>query len=57
MAKGYRGGGFGGMGSLGGGMNQANLMKQAQKMRPGYAENAGELEGRSYTATAGRAAL
>ena len=39
MAKGYRGGGFGGMGSLGGGMNQANLMKQAQKMRQDMLKN------------------
>ena len=53
MAKGYRGGGFGGMGSLGGGMNQANLMKQAQKMRQDMLKMLAELEGRSYTASAG----
>ncbi len=33
MAKGYRGGSFGGGMSMGGGMRQSDLMKQAQKMQ------------------------
>ena len=51
MAKGYRGGGFGGgMPARGGAMNQSNLLKQAQKMQE-------ELESRNFTATAGGGAV
>ena len=46
MAKGYRGGSFGGGMSMGGGMRQSDLMKQAQKMQE-------ELDAKTYSASAG----
>ena len=46
MAKGYRGGGFGGMGSMGG-MRQGDLMKQAQKMQQDMMKLQEELENRT----------
>ena len=52
MAKGYRGGGFGGMSSMGG-MRQGDLMKQAQKMQQDMMKLQEELENRTYTAAAG----
>ena len=53
MAKGYRGGGYGGMGGMGGAMRQNDLMKQAQKMQQDMLKMQEELENRTYTATAG----
>ena len=53
MAKGYRGGGYGGMGSMGGSMRQNDLMKQAQKMQQDMLKMQEELENRTYKATAG----
>ncbi len=47
MAKGYRGGGFGG------GMNQAAMMKQAQKMQQDLLRMQEEMEAQTYTAAAG----
>ncbi len=52
MAKGYRGGGFSGMGAMGG-MRQSDLMKQAQKMQQDMLKLQEELENRTYTAAAG----
>ena len=47
MAKGgFRGGSFGGM-------NQANMMKQAQKMQQDLLKMQEELEAQNYTATSG----
>ena len=60
MAKGYRGGGMrGGMprGMGMGGMNQMDLMKQAQKMQEDMLKAQAELETRSYTANAGGGAV
>ena len=53
MAKGYRGGGYGGMGGMGGAMRQNDLMKQAQKMQQDMLKMQEELENRTYKATAG----
>ena len=53
MAKGYRGGSFGGGMSMGGGMRQSDLMKQAQKMQQDMLKMQEELEQAEYTATAG----
>ncbi len=53
MAKGYRGGSYGGMGGMGGSMRQNDLMKQAQKMQQDMLKMQEELENRTYTATAG----
>lgn len=53
MAKGYRGGSFGGMGGMAGGMRQSDLIKQAQKMQADMLKMQEELESRTYTATAG----
>lgn len=53
MAKGYRGGGYGGIGGMGGAMRQNDLMKQAQKMQQDMLKMQEELENRTYTATAG----
>jgi len=44
--SGFRGGGYGGM-------NQANMMKQAQKMQQELLKMQQELEAQSYSATAG----
>ena len=49
MAKGGFRGSYGG----GGGMNQMNMMKQAQKMQEDLLKMQGELETRSYTAASG----
>jgi len=50
MAK----GGFRGMpGGMGGGMNQAAMIKQAQKMQQEMLRMQEELENKTYTATAG----
>lgn len=49
MAKGGFRGGYGG----GGGMNQANLMKQAQKMQEDMRKAQEELEAASFEATSG----
>ena len=62
MAKGYRGGGMRGgmprgMGMGMGGMNQVDLMKQAQKMQEDMLKAQAELETRSYTANAGGGAV
>ena len=53
MAKGGFRGGYGGMG----GMSQANMMKQAQKMQAEHAKMQTELEQSSFTATAGGGAV
>lgn len=54
MAKGgFRGGFGGGMG----GMNQASMMKQAQKMQAELARMQAELEESTFTATAGGGAV
>ena len=53
MAKGYRGGSYGGMGGMGGSMRQTDLMKQAQKMQQDMLKMQEELENRTYTASAG----
>ncbi|HIT29339.1 MAG TPA: YbaB/EbfC family nucleoid-associated protein [Candidatus Scatomorpha stercoravium] len=53
MAKGGFRGGYGGMG----GMSQANMMKQAQKMQAELAKMQTELEQSSFTATAGGGAV
>ena len=53
MAKGYRGGSFGGGMSMGGGMSQSNLMKQAQKMQQDMLKMQEELDAKTYTATSG----
>ena len=53
MAKGGFRGGYGGMG----GMSQANMMKQAQKMQQELAKMQAELEASSFTATAGGGAV
>ena len=50
MAKGGFRGGFGGM-------NQANMMKQAQKMQQELAKMQAELESSTFTATAGGGAV
>ena len=50
MAKGYRGGSFGGGMSMGGGMRQSDLMKQAQKMQQDMLKMQEELEQKTYTA-------
>lgn len=47
MAKGFRGG------MPGGGMNQANMIKQAQKMQADMLKMQEELEQATYTAAAG----
>ena len=49
MAKGGFRGGYGGMG----GMNQANMMKQAQKMQEELRKMQEELEASSFEATSG----
>ena len=50
MARsGFRGGGYGGLG----GMNQSQMMKQAQKMQQELAKMQEELEQAEYTAAAG----
>ena len=49
MAKGGFRGGYGGMG----GMSQANMMKQAQKMQQELAKMQAEPEASTFTATAG----
>ena len=49
MAKGGFRGGYGGMG----GMSQANMMKQAQKMQEELRRMQEELEASSFEATAG----
>ena len=51
MAKGFRGGGFGGKSPMGG-MNRSDLMKQAQKMQEEMLKTQEELENRTYKATA-----
>ena len=56
MAKGFRGGGFGGKGAMGG-MRQNDLMKQAQKMQEEMMKTQEELESRTYTATSGGGAV
>ena len=53
MAKGYRGGSFGGGMSMGGGMRQSDLMKQAQKMQQDMLKMQEELDARTYSASAG----
>ena len=53
MAKGGFRGGYGGMG----GMNQASMMKQAQKMQSELAKLQAELEQSSFTAAAGGGAV
>ena len=53
MAKGYRGGSFGGGMSMGGGMRQSDLMKQAQKMQQDMLKMQEELEVKQYEAAAG----
>ena len=54
MAKGFRGGGFGGKGGgMAGGMRQSDLMKQAQKMQQEMLKTQEELEARTYTASSG----
>ena len=53
MAKGYRGGSFGGMGGMGGAMRQNDLMKQAQKMQQDMLKMQEELEQATYEASAG----
>ena len=52
MAKGYRGGSFGGGMSMGGGMNM-NMIKQAQKMQQDMLKMQEELDARTYSASAG----
>ena len=56
MAKGFRGGGFGGKSPMGG-MNRSDLMKQAQKMQEEMLKTQEELENRTYKATAGGGAV
>ena len=56
MAKGFRGGGFGGKGSMGG-MNRSDLMKQAQKMQEEMMKTQEELENRTFKSTAGGGAV
>jgi DNA-binding YbaB/EbfC family protein len=56
MAKGFRGGGFGGKGAMGG-MRQNDLMKQAQKMQEEMLRTQEELENRIYTSSAGGGAV
>lgn len=56
MAKGFRGGGFGGKAAMGG-MRQSDLMKQAQKMQEEMLKTQEELENRTYKATAGGGAV
>ena len=53
MAKGYRGGSFGGGMSMGGGMRQSDLMKQAQKMQQDMLKMQEEMEAKEYEATSG----
>ena len=53
MAKGYRGGSFGGGMSMGGGMRQSDLMKQAQKMQQDMLKMQEELDAKTYSASAG----
>ena len=57
MAKGYRGGSFGGGMSMGGGMRQSDLMKQAQKMQQDMQRMQQELQTREFTATVGGGAV
>ena len=52
MAKGYRGGSFGGGMSMGG-MGQSSFMKQAQKMQQDMMKMQEELDAKTYTATSG----
>ena len=52
MAKGYRGGSFGGGMSMGGGMNM-NMIKQAQKMQQDMLKMQEELDAKTYSASAG----
>ena len=47
----------GGFNGMGGGMNMANLMKQAQKMQEKMQEQAKEMETKSFSATAGGGAV
>jgi DNA-binding YbaB/EbfC family protein len=56
MAKGFRGGGFGGKSPMGG-MNRSELMKQAQKRQEEMLKTQEELENRTYKATAGGGAV
>ena len=53
MAKGFRGGGFGGKGAMGG-MRQNDLMKQAQKMQEEMLRTQEELENRIYSIESSR---
>ena len=53
MAKGYRGGSFGGGMSMGGGMRHSDLMKQAQKMQQDMLKMQEGLDARTYSAWAG----
>ena len=53
MAKGYRGGSFGGGMSMDGGMRQSDLMKQAQRMQRQMEEQQAALESKEFTPTAG----
>ena len=53
MAKGYRGGSFGGGMSMGGGMRQSDLMKQAQKMQQDMLKMQQELEEKEFSAKSG----
>lgn len=57
MAKGFRGGGFGGGKGSMGGMRQSDLMKQAQKMQEEMLKTQEELESRTYTASSGGGAV
>ncbi len=57
MAKGFRGGSFGGSKGGLGGMRQNDLMKQAQKMQEEMLKTQEELENRTYTATSGGGAV
>jgi len=54
MAKGFRGGSFGG---AAGGMRQSDLMKQAQKMQQDMMKMQEELESRTYKSTSGGGAV
>ncbi len=57
MAKGFRGGSFGGKNPMGGSMRQNDLMKQAQKMQEEMMKTQEELESRTFTASAGGGAV
>ena len=53
MAKGFRGNSFGNKSGALGGMKQADLMKQAQKMQEEMLKTQEELEARTFSASAG----